>query len=198
MASFQVTTIKSTGGTYALTVQRHSDGFYWQPATNTWAASPLFAQKQIAFAEGANENAGSYTAQIDSLSAQGNPGKVRIRIHNTGVVGNPTVEVLEGHVVSDVLVGTDIFPSTLATPANVSTQMTNVLNTTFEMDELTETPPARPTIRQALMLLYMALRNRSKSTADRFFLHNDANEIIMESTLVRSESEFTRDKVNNA
>lgn len=197
MASFQITTIKSTGGTYALTVQRESDGFYWQPTTSTWGAAPLFAQKQIAFAEGANENAGSYVAQIDSLSAQGNPGKVRIRIHNTGTPGNPTVEVVEGYVVGDLLVGLDTFASTLATPANVATQVTNVLSTTFEMPELTEKPPATPTLRQAIMFLYMALRNRTKSTADRMLFHNDAGEIIMEAPLVRGESEFTREQVRN-
>lgn len=197
MASFEITTIKNTGGQYALTIQRHSDGFYWQPTSGTWGAAPLFAQKQIAFAEGVNENEGSYVAQVDSLSAQGNPGKVRIRIHDTGTPGNPTVEVIEGYVVGDLLVGPDAFVSTLATPANVATQVTNVLNTTFEMDELTEKPPAKPTIRQALMFLYMTIRNRTKSTADRMLIHNDAGEIIMEAPLVRSESEFTREQVRN-
>lgn len=197
MASFQITTVKATGGTYALTVQRESDGYYWQPVATNWAAAPLFAQKQIAFAEGVNEDAGSYVAQIDSLSAQGNPGKVRIRIHDTGTPGNPTVEVLEGYIVNDVMVSVDAFPSTLATPANVATQVTNVLGTTFEMPELTEKPPATPTIRQALMMLYMTVRNRSQSTPDRMLFHNDAGEIIMESVLSRDETTFTREQVRN-
>lgn len=194
MASFQITTIKATGGTYALTVQRLSDGFYWQPASSTWGAAPLFSQKQIAFAEGANENAGSYIAQVDTM---GSPGLVRIRIHNTGVGGNPTVEVVSGYVVSDLIAGVDAFVSTRATPADVSTQVTNVLNTSLEMDELTERPPARPTLRQAIMLLYMTLRNRTKSTMDRFLVHNDAGEIIMEAPLARTESEFTREQLRN-
>lgn len=194
MPSFQITTIKATGGTYALTVQRLSDGFYWQPSSSTWNAAPLFSQKQIAFAEGANENAGSYIAQVDAM---GSPGLVRIRIHNTGVAGNPTVEVVSGYVVSDLMAGVDAFVSTRATPADVSTQVTNVLNTSFEMDELTERPPARPTMRQAIMLLYMTLRNRTKSTVDRFLVHNDAGEIIMEAPLTRTESEFTREQLRN-
>jgi hypothetical protein len=194
MPSFQVTTVQATGGTYALTVQRVSDGFYWQPASSSWNAAPLFSQKQIPFAEGVNENAGSYVAQVDDL---GSPGHVRIRIHDTGAVGNPTVDVVSGYVVSGLMAGIDDFVTTRATPADVATQTMNVLGTTYTLPELTERPPASPTIRQALMLLYMTLRNRTSSTPERLSIHNDAGEVVMVAPLSQTETGFTRERLNN-
>lgn len=198
MASFEITTVQAAAGSFGITIQRESDGFYWQPTGSTWAAAPVFSNKNIPCAEGLNENGGSYVAIVAGLSAAGEPGKVRIRIHNTGVGTNPTVAVVEGYVVEDVLVGVDAAVSTRATPAQVTSGLTTVLDTSFEMDELTERPPARPTIRQALMLMYMLLRNRTKSTADRLLVYNSANQVIMEATLTRTEADFTRDALRNA
>ena len=56
-------------------------------------------------------------------------------------------------------------------------------------------PPATPTLKQAIMLLYMALRNQTLTTASLFSVKNDAGTVIAKSSLSDSGTTFTRDKM---
>jgi len=56
-------------------------------------------------------------------------------------------------------------------------------------------PPTTPTIKQALMLLYMALRNEFTSSATELKIRNNAATVIAKSTQSDSGSIYTREKM---
>ena len=60
------------------TIERISDGQFWNNTTSAYAASPSLSDKKIPLTQGSNENKGSYTASISGLGS----GKLRIRIHD--------------------------------------------------------------------------------------------------------------------
>ncbi len=60
------------------TIERISDGYFWNKTTSAYAASPSLSDKKISLAEGTNDNKGSYTANISGLGST----KIRIRIHD--------------------------------------------------------------------------------------------------------------------
>ena len=60
------------------TIERISDGYFWNKTTSAYAASPSLSDKKISLAEGTNENKGSYTASISGLGST----RLRIRIHD--------------------------------------------------------------------------------------------------------------------
>jgi hypothetical protein len=62
--------------------------------------------------------------------------------------------------------------------------------------ELTQAQPsATPTLEEALMLLYMALRNQRITTDTEDAVYNDAGTKIAKSTLVATSATFTKDKM---
>lgn len=75
-------TYNLTGRTLSSTIQRISDGYYWNPSAVAFQSAPTYANKKITMTEGSAENLYSYTASVGSI---GSPGKVRIRIHDEGV-----------------------------------------------------------------------------------------------------------------
>lgn len=76
-----VTTIAPAGRTLDATVERLSDGYFWNPTAAAFQSAPTFANKKIAMTEGSAENIGAYTVSIAGL---GNPGVCRIRVHDEG------------------------------------------------------------------------------------------------------------------
>jgi hypothetical protein len=69
-----------SGATLAVTLERVSDGFFWNPTTAVFEASPAYLDKRIGLPEDSGaENAGGYSVTVDSL---GSPGLVRVRIHD--------------------------------------------------------------------------------------------------------------------
>ena len=60
------------------TIERISDGYFWDNTTSGYAVSPSLSDKKISLTQGSNENKGSYTASISGLGS----GKLRIRIHD--------------------------------------------------------------------------------------------------------------------
>lgn len=86
--------IGSSGLSLALTIQRLSDGFFWNPTAIAFQAAPSYANKRIGLTEGSAENTGSYTASVNSL---GSPARCAVRIHDEGngnqVIGMTHIEV---------------------------------------------------------------------------------------------------------
>lgn len=56
-------------------------------------------------------------------------------------------------------------------------------------------PPATPTVKQALMLLYMAFRNEGVSSTSVLEIKNDAGDVIAKANLSEASSIFTRTKL---
>lgn len=196
MASFELTMVQSTGLTLRVTVQRLDTSEYWQPATETWAANPAFSARTISMPEGPAENAGSYIATIANLSLRGNPGEVRIRVHDAGA-SNLVIAVFQGFIVSDKLVGVDVFPSTLATPDDVNEQVTSVLDTDMLVPPLTTLPGSTPTIAQVLSWLYMLTRNKVTSDASRVVIYDAAGQPLFEQPITTEEARTIRDALRN-
>lgn len=74
--------------------------------------------------------------------------------------------------------------------AQVQSEVNDALNEAIA--ELTGDPGATPTLRQALMLLYMAIRNRRDTTADADEIHNSAGSVILEATVSDDGTVFTK------
>jgi hypothetical protein len=53
-------------------------------------------------------------------------------------------------------------------------------------------PPATPTVQQALMLLYMALRNRMDTSSTQLKFYNDAGQVIATASLTDTGVLYTR------
>ena len=65
---------------------------------------------------------------------------------------------------------------------------------TDAMPELTSLPPATPTIYQALMFLYMALRNKRTATAGAEAIYRNAGTVVATAPLSDDGTTFTKDK----
>ena len=66
------------------------------------------------------------------------------------------------------------------------------------MSELTQTtPPATPSIEQALMLLYMTLRDETNTSATQLKIKNDAGTVIAKGTLATSEGTFIKGELES-
>lgn len=87
-----------TGANLVATLERLSDGNFWNEVSGAWQAAPTFADKSIALTEGSSENSGHYTgANTGSL---GTPGRVRVRVHDDGDTNNKTIASAEIQVAS--------------------------------------------------------------------------------------------------
>lgn len=186
------------GLTLQATVERASDGYFWQRVEQTWAANPNFSARTISLTEGAAQNAGSYSLAIDNLSGSpdGDPGLVFIRIHSaTDSTPNRVIEIVEGFVKDSEFCGVDANVSSRADGGNVSDALVEVLTSSLLVDELTGPPPSRPTIAQALALMFTALRNGVFSDARTVRFYNDAGTAIFEAPITATEGSTTRDRL---
>lgn len=87
----------------------------------------------------------------------------------------------------------DAAVSDTATPAEVATEIADAL-TVDTLTELTSIPGASPTIGQAVMLLYMALRNQATASTTQATIKNNAGTSIGTATLSDSSGTFTKGK----
>lgn len=200
MATVAISHVNATSGlSLSVTIERLSDGYFFNPTTSLFQAALTFTQKKIALSEGVNENAKCYTASVSNVSGPTglvDPGLVRIRVHNEGAA-NETIDAFEGHVVANEFVRLDRNVSTRATPDEVATELLTLLSSTLTLTELTSLPPKEPTLPQAIALLYMAIRNKSTSTSDRVQYHNDIGSPIVESVVTDDGSTFSRGKLRS-
>ena len=192
----------ATGGSYAATIQRLSDGFWFTPGNSSFAANPVYADKRISLVEGTGELVGSHTATVANLSGVGNvsePGLVRIRIHDQGA-SNATIVTEDFFVYQGNLVRSDVPVSTRASASDIAgallTAITNP-STGIILPELTSVPPSTPTIAQAMMLTYMAIRNRGVSTAKTDRIYNDAGLPVFEAAITDDGVTFTRERITS-
>ena len=76
--------------------------------------------------------------------------------------------------------------------ADVNTEVVDVMTTDTIAELTVGIPTATPTIATALMLPYMALRNKLDTTSTLLEVHNDAGTIIAQATLSDDGTTFTR------
>lgn len=187
--------------TLKATIQRVSDGFFRRRVEEDWQSNPTFASRTFNLTEGAGEYVGSYTSDtIANLSNAGDPGRVRIYIHDASDVGNPNkvVHIIDGYIKGNALVILDDNLTSRASPAQVNEEIMAVLNGgDLLMAELSAVPPKNPTPAQALMLLYMAMRNGVFSNATLVRFYNDAGSVVFEAPITPGEETTTRSKLQN-
>lgn len=101
--SLHISTVFQTGRTLSATIERLSDGFFWNGVS--FVSSPSFASKKISLTEGSSENAESYEAEVTGL---GDPGVVRVRVHD-----EDSSNVCVGAMETGVLNGVECDPGTI-------------------------------------------------------------------------------------
>lgn len=89
----------------------------------------------------------------------------------------------------------DALTSSRATPAQVNTEVNDVLAVDTQTEEAQGLPPLTPTLKQILMYLYMVLRNDSASTATERRIKNDAGTVIAKGTMADDGTTFTQGKL---
>lgn len=75
--------------------------------------------------------------------------------------------------------------------SSIASQIASALNTST-MSELTGIPSATPTIYQALMLIYMALRNQHTATSGQEKIYNSAGSVISTANVSDDGTTFTK------
>lgn len=84
-----------------------------------------------------------------------------------------------------------------ALPAALKAEVVDAL-TVDAIDELTTLPASTPSLAQAIMLLYMALRNTTTTTAGTYTIHNDAGDAVITQNMTDDQTTFTRNKMIDA
>jgi len=87
----------------------------------------------------------------------------------------------------------DAAVSSRATPAQVNTEVSDVVKTDT-IAEMALAPPATPTFEEAVMYLYMAIRNKIDVTATLKEFHNDAGTVVWKKTLSDDATTYTEAK----
>jgi hypothetical protein len=72
-------TTNSTGKNLFASLERLSDGFFWNASTDAWASNPAAADRKVPLTEGTGPNAGSYSTSVTGL---GDAGWVFVRLHD--------------------------------------------------------------------------------------------------------------------
>lgn len=193
--------IDNPAKTLAITIQKVSGSLdqYFDPLDRTFKTGLTYSQKKIALVEGTSENVGTYETSIVGLSGTDgltNPGLVRIRVHDESL-SNRTIRAAETFVVNGEITRMDVFPGTLATSAQVLTQLQNFVNNTFQIPELAVLPGRTPTIAQFLALAFMHFRWKTFSDDKVFRLMNADGETMFEANLTKDENGFTRGELQN-
>jgi hypothetical protein len=135
--------------------------------------------------------AGDFTATMKTSLNASTPAAI------TGNVGGNVVGSV-GSVVARVTANTDqLAGQAVALDANnllkVDVEDVNGLATLAEL--LQATPPALPTLAQAVMLVYMTLRNQLTTTASQKSIFNNAGVVICKSALSDDGTTFTEAKM---
>lgn len=121
---------------------------------------------------------------------------------NLAIPGSPTsgsvferIKALDDNYDSTKAGYLDVAISTRATPAQVNTEVSDVLKTDTVAEQSAAKPTATPTFEQALGYLYMAWRNKATSTSSELKYHNDAGSVLCKSALSDDGTTFTRDEL---
>jgi len=121
---------------------------------------------------------------------------------NTAIPGAPTADsineriaTLDGNFTSTVAGNLDASISTRATPAQVNTEVSDVLKTDTITEQPVGKPSATPTLEQAIGYLFMAWRNKATATSSELKYHNDAGANLCKSALSDDGTTFTREEL---
>lgn len=76
---FHIVFQEKSNKVFFATIERLSDGFFWNNNNKQFELNPVSGDKKILISEGHNENRGSYLVSISGLN---NVKKIRLRIHN--------------------------------------------------------------------------------------------------------------------
>lgn len=184
-----------TGQDLAITIERVSDGHFFNPSQSAFQTGLTYSQKKVNLAEGSAENLRSYTVDVPNVSGLNglsDPGLVRIRVHDEGA-SNQTVDIVEAFIVGGAIVRPDVFTSTRATPVEVFNRiMTALTEVDGNIAELTELPSPNAPLGVMVKLLYMAIRNKSVSDGEMYRMFTSGGSPMFEADLEPSESDFTR------
>ena len=119
---------------------------------------------------------GSVTGAVGSVTGNVGGNVVGSTASVTGAVGSVTGNVggnVAGSVGSNLELG----------PEEVNAEVSDVLKTDTIAEMAQGAPPATPTFEEAVMYVYMALRNKMDVTATLKEFHNDAGTVIWKKTL---------------
>jgi hypothetical protein len=197
--------VGATGDTLNATIERVSDGFYFNPTQNAFQDGLTFGQKKLALTEGANELTRSYTASVANVSGTQNdndPGLVRIRIHDeNGTTANETISSEDGYVVAGNFIRLDESVDGCATPDDVLTKFSEAIlegPNQVDIPEITGKPPASAPLGTMLSLVYLMCRNRSVSDDQRIIWYSDAGTALLEADISDDEVTYDRGEVKSA
>lgn len=76
---FHIAFQEKSNKVFFATIERLSDGFFWNNNSKKFESNPIANDKKIPILEGDNENKGSYLTFVGGLN---NAKKIRLRIHN--------------------------------------------------------------------------------------------------------------------
>lgn len=101
-------------------------------------------------------------------------------------------ELQSGHVTANTFGEfLDVVLSTRSTPAQVNTEVSDVIKTDTIAEIAQGIPDATPTLEDAIMLIYMALRNKLDITSSFKEVHNDAGTVITKKALTDDATTYS-------
>ncbi len=160
------------------------------------------AKNGAAFATRGSTVAASHDADGEydiplSATDTGTLGRLKVKAYDpaTHLPVWDTYHVVPAEVYDTVILGTDNLTVDLSTGAadTVNTQVSDVLKTD-PIAELSTDPGTTPTFEDALMLMYMALRNKNTASGSLRTIANNAGATVLTATIVDSGSIFTKNK----
>lgn len=93
---FHIVFQEKSNKVFFATIERLSDGFFWNNNSKKFELNPISDDKKILILEGHNENSGSYLVSISGLN---NVKKIRLRIHNNQF--NKVISMRETIIMND-------------------------------------------------------------------------------------------------
>jgi hypothetical protein len=125
-----LSTAASTGRTLFATLERLSDGAYWNASTGAWAANPAAGDRKISLTEGTGANLESYTATVTDSDL--GTYRIRIRIHDDADANDKTllvseVSLVDGAEASGTLTATDVWAAAVRTLTQSAAQVTAIV-----------------------------------------------------------------------
>lgn len=168
--------------------------------TAAWAAGAIDAAAIAADAIGASEFAQG-AADLVWSSAARTLTALGFNLANTDFAAGAidANAIAAGAITASEAPNLDAAMSTRATPAQVNTEVSDVLKTDTIPELAQGIPSATPTFEDALMLLYMALRNQldidTSGATDYKEIYNDAGTVICKKVLTDDGSTYSEAKM---
>lgn len=95
-----------------------------------------------------------------------------------------------------IVVNATVLPNDIASTVNA--QVSDVIKTDTISELSAGAPDAEPTLENAIMLLYMALRNKEDQTSSEYQVHNNAGTVVCEADLTDDGTTASKSKLRAA